>query len=166
MEAECSYKVSVDSKGTTPHYNLEDWTLNIRPTLEPSFTKLVFLYILTPAERLFKPNGYNRKPPQLFSGQSSWLQIPRSEFDSRCCQIFWEVVGLELSLLSLVSTIEELLEKKSGGFGLEILEYGRGDLSRWLHGTLYPQKLELTLPTRGCHSIGIVLRPRNLVICF
>jgi hypothetical protein len=41
-------------------------------------------------------------------GQSSWLQIQRSEFDSRCHQIFWEVVDLERGPLSLVSTLEEL----------------------------------------------------------
>jgi hypothetical protein len=35
-----------------------------------------------------------------------------SGFDSRNYQIFWEVVGLERSPLSLVSTTEELLERK------------------------------------------------------
>jgi hypothetical protein len=39
-------------------------------------------------------------------------------------------VGLERCPLSLVSTIEELLEKKSRGSGLEIQEYGRRDPSR------------------------------------
>jgi hypothetical protein len=29
--------------------------------------------------------------------------------------------------LSLVSTIEQLLERNSSGSGLEVLEYGRGD---------------------------------------
>jgi hypothetical protein len=38
--------------------------------------------------------GYQR-PPLWSSGQSSWLQIQRSRFDSRCYQIFREVVGLE-----------------------------------------------------------------------
>jgi hypothetical protein len=52
------------------------------------------------------------------SGQSSWLQIQRSELNSRRYQIFREVVGLERSLLSQ-STIEELLETKSSGSGLE-----------------------------------------------
>jgi hypothetical protein len=33
-------------------------------------------------------------------------------FDFRRYQIFWEVVGLELGLLSLVRIIEELLERK------------------------------------------------------
>jgi hypothetical protein len=34
-------------------------------------------------------------------------------------QIFWEVVGLEQGPLSLVNTIEELLERKSTGSGVE-----------------------------------------------
>jgi hypothetical protein len=40
-------------------------------------------------------------------------------FDSRRYQIFLEVVGLEWGPLSLVSTIEELLGRKSSGYGLE-----------------------------------------------
>jgi hypothetical protein len=36
-------------------------------------------------------------------------------------------VGLEQGSLSLVSTIEELLGRKSRGFGLERQEYGRRD---------------------------------------
>jgi hypothetical protein len=48
----------------------------------------------------------------LSSGQSSWLQIQRSWFDSRSYQFFWEVVGLERGPISFVSTIQELLEKK------------------------------------------------------
>jgi hypothetical protein len=35
--------------------------------------------------------------------------------------------GLERGPLSLVSTIEEVLGRKSSGFGLENLEYGRRD---------------------------------------
>jgi hypothetical protein len=50
--------------------------------------------------------------PLWSSGQNSWLQIQRSGFDSRRYQSFWEVVGLERGPLSLVSTIEDLLEKK------------------------------------------------------
>jgi hypothetical protein len=45
-------------------------------------------------------------------GQSSWLQIQRSWFDSRRYQIFGEVVGLERRPLSLMSKTEELLERK------------------------------------------------------
>jgi hypothetical protein len=47
-------------------------------------------------------------------------------------------VGLERSPLSLVSTIEELLERKSSDSGLE---YGRRDPLHWPRGTLYPQKV-------------------------
>jgi hypothetical protein len=38
-------------------------------------------------------------------------------------------VGPERGPLSLVSTTEELLERKSSGSGLEIREYGRRDPS-------------------------------------
>jgi hypothetical protein len=41
-----------------------------------------------------------------------------------------KVVGLERGPLSLVSTTEELLERKSRGFCLENREYGRRDPSR------------------------------------
>jgi hypothetical protein len=64
------------------------------------------------------------RPPLWSSGQSSWLQIQRSVFDFRCYQIFWEVVGLERGPLSLVSTTEKLLGRKSSGSGLEIWGYG------------------------------------------
>jgi hypothetical protein len=47
-------------------------------------------------------------------------------------------VGLERGPLNLVSTIEELLERKSSGSGLEKREYGRRDPSRCPRGTLYP----------------------------
>jgi hypothetical protein len=60
-----------------------------------------------------------RRPPLWSSGQSSWLQIQRSGFDSWRYHIFWEVVVLERGPLSLMSTIEELLERKSSGSGLE-----------------------------------------------
>jgi hypothetical protein len=39
-------------------------------------------------------------------------------------------VGLERSPLSLVSTTEELLERKRSGYGLENREYGRRNPSR------------------------------------
>jgi hypothetical protein len=45
---------------------------------------------------------------------------------------------------------------KSSGSCLENREYGRRDPSRWPRGTLYPQKLALTSPTRGGRSVGIV----------
>jgi hypothetical protein len=46
-----------------------------------------------------------------------------------------------------VSTIEELLERKSSGSGLENRDYAT---------SLYPQKLALTSPTNGGRSVGIV----------
>jgi hypothetical protein len=62
------------------------------------------------------------RPPLWSSGQSSWLWIQRSQV----YQIFREVVGLERDALSLVSTTEELLGRKSSGSGLESQEYGVG----------------------------------------
>jgi hypothetical protein len=88
-------------------------------------------------------------------GQSSWLQIQRSGFDSQRQQMFWEVVGLERGPLSLVSTTEELLERKNSDSGLEIREYGRRDPTRWPRGTVYPQKLALTSPTIGGRTFGV-----------
>jgi hypothetical protein len=49
-------------------------------------------------------------PPLWSSSQSSWLQIRRPGFDSRHYKK--NVVGLERGPLSLVSTTEELLNKK------------------------------------------------------
>jgi hypothetical protein len=65
-------------------------------------------------------------------------------------------VGLERGPLSLVSTTEEILERKNSGSGLENREYGRRDPSRLPRGTLYPQKLALTLPTNGGRPVGVV----------
>jgi hypothetical protein len=65
-------------------------------------------------------------------------------------------VGVEQGPLSLVSTIEELHERKSSGSGLEIREYGRGDPLRFPRHTLFPQKLALTSPTSDSRSVGIV----------
>jgi hypothetical protein len=62
----------------------------------------------------------DKSPPLWSSGQSSWLQIQWSGFDSRRYQILWEVVGLERGPLSLVSTVEELLGRKSSASGLAI----------------------------------------------
>jgi hypothetical protein len=74
---------------------------------------------------IFISSDFSFRPPLWSSGQSSWLQIQRSGSNSRCYQIFWEVVGLEWGPLSLMSTIQELLGRKSIGSGLENWEYGR-----------------------------------------
>jgi hypothetical protein len=88
-------------------------------------------------------------PPLWSSGQSSLLQIQRSGLDSLRCQILWEVVGLERGPLSLVSTTEELAERKNRSSGLENRKYGCRDQSRLPRDTLHPQKLALTSPTSG-----------------
>jgi hypothetical protein len=96
------------------------------------------------------------RPPLWSSGQSSWLEIQRSgRFP--VLPDFLRSSGSGTGPLSLVSTIEELLQrKKSSGSGLESREYGGRDLSRWPRDTLHPQKLALTSPTSGGRSIGIV----------
>jgi hypothetical protein len=98
----------------------------------------------------------NERPPLWSSGQSSWLQIQMSGFDSRRYQIFWEVVGLERVPLSPLSTTEELLGRKRSGSGLENREYGRREPQRWPRENLYPQKLALTSPTSSGRSVGTV----------
>jgi hypothetical protein len=62
-------------------------------------------------------------------------------------------VGLKWGPPSLVSTIEELLERKNSGSGLESREYGRRDPSRWPRGTVYPQKLALNFADKQ-QSLG------------
>jgi hypothetical protein len=96
------------------------------------------------------------RPPLWARGQSSWLQIQRSGFDYRRYHIFWEVVGLERGPLSLVSTTEELLDRKSSRSGIENRELCHRDPLRWPRGTLYPQKLALTSPTWGGRFVDIV----------
>jgi hypothetical protein len=53
-------------------------------------------------------------------------------FDSQIYQIFWEVAGLERAPLSLLSTTEELSERKNSGSGLETQITAVGDRPRWL----------------------------------
>jgi hypothetical protein len=100
-----------------------------------------FIKILEPTSTTYFANNFHQsicldRPPLWSSGQSSCLQIQRSEFDCRRYQIFWGVVGLERGPLSLVSTTEDLLGRKSSGFWLESREYGpRGSatLISWHH---------------------------------
>jgi hypothetical protein len=97
------------------------------------------------------------RPPLWSSGQSCGLQTQRSGFGSRLYQIFWGVVGLERGPLNLVSSIEELLEWKSSGSGLENREYSRRNPSYWPRGTHYPQTLALTFAASCGRSVGIIL---------
>jgi hypothetical protein len=89
-------------------YDLNRCTTSFCPISSCVLKLIRFLYYLI-----------ERWKPLWSSAQSSWLQIQRSGFDSRRYRIFWQVVGLERSPLSLVSTIEELLERHSSGSGLE-----------------------------------------------
>jgi hypothetical protein len=67
-----------------------------------------FFYWLVLITLFFTPWNDVQKQPMWSSGQSSWLQIQRSGFDSRRYHIFTVVVCLERGPLSLVGTIEEL----------------------------------------------------------
>jgi hypothetical protein len=84
-------------------------------------------------------------------GHSSWLEVQRSGLDSRRYLIFWEVVGLELGPLSVMSTIYELLERQSSGSGLESREYGRRGPSGWPRGPS-PQSTKIGTIFAGRYS--------------
>jgi hypothetical protein len=68
--------------------------------------KILFTYLLD-----FCTSVAFTGPPLWSSGQGSWLQIRSPEFDSRHYQKK-KVVGLEQGPLGLVSTTEELLDRK------------------------------------------------------
>jgi hypothetical protein len=63
-------------------------------------------------EKCFLLRANERGPPLWPRGQSSWIRIQRSGFDSHRYHIFWEVLGMKRGPLSLVSTTEELLQEK------------------------------------------------------
>jgi hypothetical protein len=65
-------------------------------------------------------------------------------------------VGLERNPLSLVSTTEELLGKKSRGSGLKNENTAVGIHRADYTTLLYPQKLALTLLSSGGRSVGII----------
>jgi hypothetical protein len=58
-------------------------------------------------------------------------------------------VGLERGPLSLVSTTEELLGRKSSGFGLENREYGSRDASGRPRDTLLTSKVGINFAESG-----------------
>jgi hypothetical protein len=74
-------------------------------------------------------------------------------------------VGLERGRLSLVSTIEELLERQSSVSGSEDRDYGLRDPPRRPRSIICPQKLALTSATCGTSSVGI-FRSRTQAIEF
>jgi hypothetical protein len=66
-------------------------------------------------------------------------------------------MGLVQDPLSLVGTIEELLERKNSSTGLENRDNGRKGIRQADYGThLYPQTLALTSPISSGRSVGIV----------
>jgi hypothetical protein len=123
--------------------------LVVRSGTERRYLKFSSIYLFPRLFCEFSPLFVDFVTPLWSRIRSSWLQIQRFGFDCRHYQIFWEVVGLERDKLSLVTTIEELLERNISGSGIESLEYGSRDPSRWPHSTPYPQNLALTSPTSG-----------------
>jgi hypothetical protein len=79
-------------------------------------------------------------------------------------------VVLERGPLSLVSTTEELLERKSSGFSPENRECGGRDPSRLLRGTL-SAKVDTNYANSG-HGVFLIITfvglasPVSAVICF
>jgi hypothetical protein len=80
------------------------------------------------------------RPPLWSSGPSYRFRGP-SSIPSAIRFFLRRFEGLEPGTFSLVSTIEELLGRKSSGSGLEDRDYGRRDSSHWPLDTLYPQKV-------------------------
>jgi hypothetical protein len=83
----------------------------------------------------FNVHSILMRQPLWSSGPSFWLRVQRFGFYSWRYQFFWELVGLKRGPLSLVSAIEELLERKSSGSGLESQDYCHKDPSHWPRGT-------------------------------
>jgi hypothetical protein len=81
---------------------------------------------VVPASRKRRQKG-NPVPGSITGPPCSWSPLRY--------QIFWEVVGLERGPLSLVSTIEELLERKRSGSSLENRDDGHRNRPRWPHDT-------------------------------
>jgi hypothetical protein len=120
------------------------------------------IFILSSCEVRTEFIGYVKEsiPPLWSSGQSSWLKIQRSGFDSRHYQIFWELIGLERGPLSLVGTIEELRGKNSSGCDVDNHECGRRDTSRWPRVTLHP-----TSCSRSVGIVRLLTKSTEFVIC-
>jgi hypothetical protein len=77
-------------------------------------------------------------------------------FDSRALPKKKKVVGLERGPLSLVSTTEELLDRKVAAPVYEIENTAVGIRHADHVAPSNPQKLAITLPTSGGRSFGIV----------
>jgi hypothetical protein len=78
-------------------------------------------------------------------------------------------VDLKRGPLSLVNTTEGLLERESSCWGLENQDCGRRESAALTATHPYPQKLPLTSPTSGDHSVGVVrsrTQTTEFVFCF
>jgi hypothetical protein len=76
-------------------------------------------------------------------------------------------VGLEWSPLSLVSTIEKLLGRKSSGCGLENRDYGRRDPPRLPRDTPLSANVDTNFADMGSRSVGIVhSRIKDTELCY
>jgi hypothetical protein len=94
--------------------------------------------------------------PSLWSsGQSSWLQIRRPGFDSRHYQKK-KVVSLERGPLSLVSTTEELLDRKVAARVYKTENTAVGIRHADHVAPSIRKKLTITSPTSDSRSVGIV----------
>jgi hypothetical protein len=91
-----------------------------------------------------------------FGSIDNKINFQRSGFDSRRYHIFLEVVVLERGPLSFVSTIEELLGRKSSGSGLETENAAVGIRCADYATPLYHQNFALISPISGGRSVGIV----------
>jgi hypothetical protein len=112
--ASCAFPGRASNQGVPTNYmNRSNFII---PTQRSPVRKFIWLFCK------FFFFTYLIWPPLCSRDQSSWLQIRSPVFDFGRYQIFW-VVGLERGPLSLVSIIEELLERKSSGSGLGKPEY-------------------------------------------
>jgi hypothetical protein len=80
--------------------------------------------------------------------------VPRGQRDGYLRPYFSVFKTGAATFLSSSSSV--VLGRKSSGSGLESLEYGRRDPSRWPRGTLYPQNFALTSLTSGGRSVDTV----------
>jgi hypothetical protein len=90
------------------------------------------------------------------SGQRSWLQIRRPGFDSLYYQKK-KVVGLERGPLILVSTTEELLDRKVAAPVWKSENTAVGNSHADHVAPSIHKKLAITALTSGGRSVGIVL---------
>jgi hypothetical protein len=111
--------------------------------------------------RSFLCNRGCGRPPPWSSGQNSWLQIQRSEFDSRRYHNFLRSSESGTGFAQPRECNRGASLEKCSGSGLGNLYYGRMAIRRADYASpLFPQKLTQTSPTSGGHSVGIV-RSRN-----